>query len=129
MFAGSCIGVICLVISLFALRRFHRMYDASIVRSRAHRESASISSVESSPPQEEKEGKSAADPSSSLMNRHVIRPSIVQQLIRAFMYTVEFAVAYFVMLLAMYFNGYIIISIFIGSFLGYFISNWEVIGM
>ena len=37
----------------------------------------------------------------------------------------QFAVAYFVMLLAMYFNGYVIICIFIGAFLGAFLFSWE----
>lgn len=36
-----------------------------------------------------------------------------------------FAVAYFIMLLAMYFNGYIIICIFIGALLGKFLCDWE----
>jgi copper transporter 1 len=35
-----------------------------------------------------------------------------------------FAVAYIVMLLAMYFNGYIIISIFLGAGLGKFLCDW-----
>lgn len=41
----------------------------------------------------------------------------------------QFAVAYFVMLLAMYYNGYLIICIFIGAFLGYFIFSWESISL
>lgn len=36
-----------------------------------------------------------------------------------------FAVAYCIMLLAMYFNGYIIICIFIGALLGKFLCDWE----
>jgi solute carrier family 31 (copper transporter), member 1 len=42
---------------------------------------------------------------------------------------VTFAIAYFVMLLAMYFNGYIIISIFIGALLGKFLCDWEKISI
>jgi copper transporter 1 len=38
---------------------------------------------------------------------------------------VQFAVAYFIMLLAMYYNGYIIICIFIGAFFGALIFSWE----
>lgn len=40
---------------------------------------------------------------------------------------VQFAIAYIVMLLAMYYNGYLIICIFIGAFLGNFAFNWETI--
>lgn len=31
--------------------------------------------------------------------------------------------------LAMYYNGYIIISIFIGAFLGSFVFQWETLGL
>ena len=53
------------------------------------------------------------------------RPSLVEQFLRALLHMMQFAVAYFVMLLAMYYNGYIIICIFIGAFLGSFIFSWE----
>lgn len=53
------------------------------------------------------------------------RPSPMEQVIRALLHMVQFAVAYFIMLLAMYFNGYIIICIFIGAFLGSLIFSWE----
>lgn len=53
------------------------------------------------------------------------RPSPVEQVIRALLHMLQFAVAYFIMLLAMYFNGYIIICIFIGAFLGSLIFSWE----
>lgn len=57
-----------------------------------------------------------------------VRPSLIEQAIRALLHMLQFAVAYFVMLLAMYFNGYIIICIFIGAFLGSFIFSWEHLG-
>jgi copper transporter 1 len=53
------------------------------------------------------------------------RPSPIEQGIRALFHMVQFAVAYFIMLLAMYYNGYIIICIFIGAFLGALIFSWE----
>lgn len=53
------------------------------------------------------------------------RPSLVEHTVRSLLHMVQFAVAYFVMLLAMYFNGYIIICIIIGAFLGAFIFSWE----
>lgn len=57
------------------------------------------------------------------------RPSPVEQVVRALLHMVQFAVAYFVMLLAMYYNGYIIICIFIGAFLGSLIFSWEPISL
>ncbi|KAJ6092698.1 hypothetical protein N7486_007987 [Penicillium sp. IBT 16267x] len=53
------------------------------------------------------------------------RPSPMEQLVRALLHMLQFAVAYFVMLLAMYYNGYIIICIFIGAFLGSLVFSWE----
>lgn len=157
MFAGSCIGVIFLVISLAALRRFHKAYDASVARS-FHLRYRTVAHVrdtairinprdrpvsQKDPPTGEQFGTSESigevARSGGIAILHptmwqqmgrktghgVARPTIWQQLIRAGLYTVEFAVAYFVMLLAMYFNGYIIISILIGAFLGSLAFDWD----
>ena len=56
------------------------------------------------------------------------RPTIFEQAIRALLHMIQFAVAYFVMLLAMYYNGYFIICIFIGAYIGSFIFQWETLG-
>ncbi|KAJ5749888.1 hypothetical protein N7533_006916 [Penicillium manginii] len=53
------------------------------------------------------------------------RPSPVEQVVRALLHTFQFGVAYIIMLLAMYYNGYIIICIFLGAFLGSLIFSWE----
>lgn len=55
----------------------------------------------------------------------LFRPNFFQQMIRAGLHMVQFGVAYFIMLLAMYYNGYIIICILIGAFIGSFIFSWE----
>jgi copper transporter 1 len=57
------------------------------------------------------------------------RPSVVEHIVRSFMHMLQFAVAYFIMLLAMYFNGYIIICIFVGAFLGSLIFSWEPVSL
>ncbi|CAJ2502432.1 Uu.00g098260.m01.CDS01 [Anthostomella pinea] len=59
--------------------------------------------------------------------RKGFRPNLLEQVIRALLHTLQFALAYFVMLLAMYYNGYIIISIFIGAYLGAFLFHWEIL--
>ena len=51
----------------------------------------------------------------------VFVPNIFQQAIRAFFYLLQYAGAYFVMLFAMYYNGYVIICIFLGGFIGNFL--------
>lgn len=67
------------------------------------------------------------------MNAHAVetgsvkrsmRPTVVQQAVRATLHLVQFTIAYFVMLLAMYYNGYLIISIIIGAWLGAFVFSW-----
>ncbi|KAJ5390001.1 uncharacterized protein N7496_001069 [Penicillium cataractarum] len=177
MFAGSCIGTICLVLCLEFLRRMGREYDAFILHRASLRQaylpgSASVIPVKRSgkkrkasrgtdpncpcdcprdddeittiPGRESSNAKlagsngvtpvategvhsldgGAADRKSSDVLAPY-RPSPTEQVIRALFHTVQFAVAYFIMLLAMYYNGYIIICIFIGAFLGSLIFSWE----
>lgn len=57
------------------------------------------------------------------------RPNAIQQVVRATLHMVQFAVAYFVMLLAMYYNGYFIICIVIGAWLGAFVFSWESVSL
>lgn len=207
MFAGSCIGVICLVLCLEFLRRVGREYDAFIVQ-RARLRALYLSAPSADPLIQQGGGAAISergqerdskvvtascceshgnntyahhghDPSSSsddikddittsapIQHRppptqttapcaHCntprgppipisratanglpspwavgpFRPSLVEQLVRALLHMLQFAVAYFVMLLAMYFNGYIIICIFIGAFLGSFIFSWEPVSL
>src|SRR5262249_8599845 len=53
------------------------------------------------------------------------RPNALQQMVKALLHTLQFALAYVIMLLAMYCNGYVIISIYIGAFVGFFLFGWE----
>ncbi|KAK0609241.1 Ctr copper transporter [Immersiella caudata] len=108
MFAGSCIGVILLVMSLEFLRRSVKEFDRFLLRK--HAETGALSPVGG------------------------YRPKIWEQAVRAFLHMVQFAVAYFIMLqvnleLAMYYNGYIIICIFIGAYIGAFVFQWETLGL
>lgn len=127
MFAGSCIGVILLVLALEFLRRAGKEYDRYIVAQ--HRASlvatANPTSSASSTADAGKNASSTAAAACAPAAVQPFRPSIVQQAVRALLHMLQFAVAYFVMLLAMYYNGYVIICIFIGAFLGYFIFGWE----
>ncbi|KAF2445822.1 Ctr-domain-containing protein [Karstenula rhodostoma CBS 690.94] len=122
MFAGSCIGVILLVLSLEFLRRAAKEYDRYILAQHTR------SLAEASPgPNSSSDAvnKNVARAATRTITPRSFRPSLLQQVIRALLHMLQFAVAYFVMLLAMYYNGYIIICIFIGAFLGYFVFGWE----
>ncbi|KAL1622673.1 copper transporter complex subunit Ctr4 [Neofusicoccum ribis] len=122
-FAGSCIGVILLVISLELLRRAQRELDRHFRRTNR---AASAPAV-------------AAEAGSSASSAKAMHPAAAglaaaagvaplrwwQHLLRSLLFMVQFAVGYFVMLLAMYYNGYIIICIFIGAFLGAAMFQWD----
>ncbi|CAK7215170.1 Copper Transporter integral membrane protein that functions in high affinity copper transport [Sporothrix bragantina] len=109
IFAGSCIGVVLLVMTLEALRRAVKEYDRYLVRS--HRQHYIAQN-----------GGKATDSTPGF------HPNILQQAVRALLHVFQFSVAYFVMLLAMYYNGYFIICIFIGAYLGSFVFHWETMG-
>ncbi|KAK8134435.1 Ctr copper transporter family protein [Apiospora sp. TS-2023a] len=106
MFAGTCIGVILLVVTLIFLRRAHKEYDAFLLRKHDRAQAAKGLAADEGP-------------------GGVYCPTALEQAVRALLYTLQFANAYFVMLLAMYYNGYIIICIFIGAFLGSFVFTWD----
>ncbi|GAM87549.1 hypothetical protein ANO11243_055760 [Dothideomycetidae sp. 11243] len=138
MFAGSCIGVICLVISLEGLRRLQREYDrhnsrrqtrAGVLESSAS-EHASLEPLaggkyaSSSAVAREEQGQQQQQgvAARGMPNRLIL---VQRQLVRALIHALQFGVAYFIMLLAMYYNGYIIICIIIGAFLGSFLCSWD----
>ena len=138
MFAGSCIGVIGLVIALEFLRRLGKEYDHFLLRDFQSRPAAVISTT----PYVTGAGSTDAGDGNSSEGLNLIgarmafngpsrsfRPNLLQQAIRALLHMLQFAVAYFIMLLAMYYNGYIIICIFIGAYIGYFIFGWETVSL
>ncbi|EUC51406.1 hypothetical protein COCMIDRAFT_79458 [Bipolaris oryzae ATCC 44560] len=133
MFAGSCIGVILLVVLLELLRRAAKEYDHFIVTQHSKTlvsDTAALSSASSAegivPGTSKSSGPAGAtSPTMGGVVKAKFRPTVMQQAVRALLHTCAFAVAYFVMLLAMYYNGYFIICIFIGAYIGYFVFGWE----
>lgn len=138
MFAGSCIGVIGLVIALEFLRRLGKEYDLLLLRDFQSRHTAVVSTT----PYVTGAGSTDAGDGNSSEGLNLVgarmafngpsgsfRPNLLQQAIRALLHMLQFAVAYFIMLLAMYYNGYIIICIFIGAYVGYFIFGWETVSL
>lgn len=130
MFSGSCIGVILLVISLDFLRRLAKEYDRYIVA--RHLRALAASPVHQNHCELAKDtlldaNTSGADGNVAALTTALSSfwPSIYQQVVRASLHMVQFAVAYMVMLLAMYYNGYIIICIIIGAWIGAFVFSWE----
>ena len=119
MFAGSCIGVICLVISLEFLCRLGKECDQLLLRN-AHEHRLLLSSSASTSSEGRIETVSASNGSAAKgagknTQRRVFlsseqtglrfRPNVLEQAIRALLHMLQFAVAYSIMLLAMYYNG------------------------
>ena len=102
---ASCVGVMLLTAAMELLKRGGRELDKML----ADRITWSVLSTTSPTGQ-----------------RRIVtaRASAWQQLLRSVLHAITFVGAYIVMLLAMYFNGYILISIFIGSALGKFFTDW-----
>jgi copper transporter 1 len=132
MFAGTCIGVIGLVMVLEFLRRMAKEYDRRLLGESRAAVPYAIASIagahqaETAPSPDGSSTKLLAG-ATGVQRKTQFRLSVGQQAIRAALHMLQFAVAYFVMLLAMYYNGYIIISIFIGAFIGHFVFGWETV--
>ncbi|KAF1808299.1 Ctr copper transporter, partial [Eremomyces bilateralis CBS 781.70] len=125
MFAGSCIGVILLVMVLELLRRLGKEYDRLILRQ--HQTAIGIAPACPNPNTAVTGAAAVGAVTACTGPTATFRPNVLQQAIRALLHMLQFAVAYFVMLLAMYYNGYIIICIFIGAFIGSFLFSWEAV--
>jgi len=117
MFAATCIGIILLVILVEAFRRLGKEYDTFLTR-QFQRQAAVL----------------AAKKDNNCVTRAELvglglrfRVTPLQQFVMAVIYALAFAGAYIIMLLAMYFNVYVIICIFIGAGLGKFLCDWMVV--
>ncbi|POS74195.1 ctr copper transporter [Diaporthe helianthi] len=138
MFAGSCIGAVLLVMLLEFLRRAVKEYDALLVRKHSVANNSSSVGAAAAAAHQGAGSESGESKDHGVGVRHVanvpsgsarrFRPTLLEQVVRALLHMCQFAVAYFVMLLAMYYNGYIIICIFLGAFLGSFVFHYEYMG-
>jgi copper transporter 1 len=138
MFAASCIGVILLVVALEFLRRMGKEYDAYILRQYTRRAAslrhASQESYTNSKTNSTYEYNSdgcgpdaACAPALPRQQFITFRASPAQQITRGVIHAATFGLGYIIMLLAMYFNGFIIISIIIGAFIGKVLCDWMVV--
>ncbi|KAI1374341.1 Ctr-domain-containing protein [Hypoxylon crocopeplum] len=126
-FAGLCIGVLLLVILLELLRRAAKIYDQYLVQQ--HQKTAALVATVVNGSSETANGALITKERLPAEVRITpFRPNVWQQTVRALLHTLHFALAYWIMLLAMYYNGYIIICIIIGAFIGFFAFQWEHIG-
>lgn len=111
IFAASCLGVILLVMFLEVFRRMAKLYDNHLIRQNqlAHPGRAGSETKGLLPSIGSDEGPAVN------ATRPPFRPNMKQQAARATFHMLQFAVAYFEMLLAMYYNGFILLAICIGA--------------
>lgn len=94
VFAGSCIGVVLLVMVLELLRRSVKEYDRSLLRRHAARQLEAGAAPAASPGTKPGCDLGAAPTTTA----SAYRPAILEQAVRALLHMAQFAVAYFVML-------------------------------
>ena len=149
VFAGSCIGVVALVCALEFLRRLSREFDRYIVTGSiggvlvpfmarplpAATQVKHINHVVSKNGNRvtERSGEGSQSSNDNVDDMQgpstpirLNRPTVLQQLVRAVLHMLQFGLAYFIMLLAMYYNGYIIICIILGALIGFFVFSWDI---
>jgi solute carrier family 31 (copper transporter), member 1 len=123
MFAASCVGAALLVVCLEFLRRVGHEYDAYLLRQFQRQLRLQQAALASATPASCCDG-----PAPTLGTQYAtFRASALEQLIRAIIHGITLGLAYIVMLLIMYYNGYIFISIILGAILGKFLCDWMVV--
>ncbi|KAL6860039.1 Copper Transporter integral membrane protein that functions in high affinity copper transport [Amphichorda felina] len=115
MFAAMCLFAFLLATMIEMMGRLARDYDRRIAKKYVDRLAAA----------ERRGGENATvttagAPAQILVEIPPFCPHIGQLAMRAILHATQFTVAYFVMLLAMYYNVYILVSIFLGVLLGSF---------
>ena len=131
MFASSCIGLAGVVLLLEFFCRIAREYNRYLVRwntTQGHSQCPSSAFDSESLLQLDiaskgnRAGNRLAEKPANLVP---FRPSIMQQSVRASLHMLQSSIAHIIMLLAMYYNGFLITSIFSSAFNGSFIFNWD----
>lgn len=132
-FAGSCIGVFFLVMASQWLHRFCRELDAALVEKKLSQKSVKLqrNADFSSTTDDNSSGKIPFHQHPKNPYVHAIShswlfrskegsvvPNFAEHVLRSALYTIEWGLSYIIMLLFMYYNGYIIISCILGAFFG-----------
>lgn len=127
MFAGTCIGVFLMVFFSQWLARVAKEFDRAVDSQRVNGAFAleSDSSVEKSggcfAPRVQRGGTTGQPILYVLSHRWLFQPasvSFVNHVIKCGLFTIQWGLSYLIMLLFMYYNGYVIISCILGAFLG-----------
>ncbi|ODV63344.1 high-affinity Cu transporter CTR3, partial [Ascoidea rubescens DSM 1968] len=145
-FAGSCVGVFFLLIAVQWFRRVMREYKRTILQNKksqlANTNISSLSTktnnfkLQSSPIQDflvpilsclSHNWFWALNSQNAIVKNDniYIYPNVLEHIFYCALDTIEWSVHHVVMLLFMYFNGYIFISCMVGAMVGYFLFHYE----
>lgn len=134
-FAGSCIGVFLLVVVSQWLHRFAREYDAALIAKYSSAQPLSkATSEEDKSSLEDFSFTRAKNPEWDTLSHSwlfaspafgLARALLLEHSLRTIMFTVEWGLSYIIMLLFMYYNGYIIISCILGALVGRFLFTFS----
>lgn len=127
-FAGSCIGIAFWVILTEYIRRCSREFDRYIVREATKKIQNADAGKNSSDIERRGPLGFLTRGKSVLSGRIRLYPTVIQQSLRALLYAIQFTSAYLIMLIAMTYNGYVLLSIILGALVGYFFSTWDTLG-
>lgn len=58
-------------------------------------------------------------------SRSSVRPNLLEQIVRALMFGFEYSIVWLLGLILMSYNGYVIISAFLGAFIGFLLFDWN----
>lgn len=128
-FAGSCIGVFFLVMAHQWLIRVEKEYNIAILKNRSTMQFKDTEYDSKSSGFSNTLGTISQDPMSAfifvtshrwllLSFKNMTRLNATEHLISTLLFTVNWGVSYIIMLLFMYYNGYIIISCILGALFG-----------
>lgn len=129
-FAASCLGAWGLVMVLEFLRRLTQEYDIWLVKKRVLAQPSAAGFGKNGTQTNPTMMMRAAASLSGLGNKTEVmegrrfKPTASEQAIRASLYAMQVVLAYFVMLLAMSFNGFVLLCMFVGAYTGFFASHW-----
>lgn len=123
-FAGFCIGVVVMSILLQGLGWVCKFYDKRLIRQ--HQLKAIALATQAA--HNSQIASSVFAKHAHVSPRAAFRPNIIQQGIRTLIRTARFTLAYWIMLMAVYYNGYMIICTIVGTFLGIYAFQWEKMG-
>ncbi|RCK56141.1 Copper transport protein CTR3 [Candida viswanathii] len=132
-FAGACVGSFFLVVFLQWLHRFNKELDLAMAnrpRFKVYFKDGELVDGELGDTKTlEFEAPNTRNPFLIALSHSWLfragHSSPLEHLARCLLYVVEWGLAYFVMLLFMYYNGYVIISCLIGAFVGRFLFTYN----